>query len=189
MSELGIYVCRALPATEENIRLSENYEYKVTLSVVSQVAGLEFFTSYIFKKDITFPDMNATLIKFGLNPDDYECHRSGNIGQTEVIFYYEHKVTKEPFNLKISDVVQRISNVDCLLHTTVGCHTGGAHETFFEHIMTRDNDWVYPVITSRSMLMEHWEKYFSEDDEVRAQFRLNIIDKFIEGETYVQYCL
>jgi hypothetical protein len=38
------------------------------------------------------------------------------------------------------------------------------------------------------ILKEHWDLYFSDDDEFKKDFEKSIISKFKEGETFVMYC-
>lgn len=82
----------------------------------------------------------------------------------------------------------------------VGYQRKGANDRFYE-----DGMWDSPCVLDAKTLNEHWEKYFSfktpdsvggfgscveldfEDEEMKRRFKENIIDKFIEGETFVIY--
>ena len=44
--------------------------------------------------------------------------------------------------------------------------------------------WDSRCVTSIDELKEHYEKYFKESGE---HFKTDIIDKFVEGETFVIY--
>lgn len=71
-----------------------------------------------------------------------------------------------------------ISKVDlCLAYKEIGYQRKGANKKFYE-----DNMWEGPTVVSLKTLLEHKEKYFDEE------FQTNIVDKFVEGETFVVYC-
>lgn len=88
----------------------------------------------------------------------------------------------------------------CLMIEEVGYQRKGANKQFYE-----DGKWDSPCITDKKTLLEDWEKYFScktpnskggwgsgvefdqEEDEMKNNFKSNIVDKFIEGETFVIY--
>jgi hypothetical protein len=88
----------------------------------------------------------------------------------------------------------------CLDCEEVGYQRKGANQQFYE-----DGMWGSEPVFDMATLLEHWEKYFSaptpeskggwgsgteydlEADEMRKRFKENIIDKFVEGETFVYY--
>jgi hypothetical protein len=88
----------------------------------------------------------------------------------------------------------------CLAVEEVGYQRKGANNQFYE-----DGMWDSPCVTEKNVLLEHWEKYFSKqtpespggwgsgvefnisDEEMRSRFKENIIDKFVENETFVIY--
>lgn len=88
----------------------------------------------------------------------------------------------------------------CISLEEVGYQRKGANSQFYE-----DGMWDYKCITELSVLKEHWKKYFSKPTpdseggwgsgveldlaakEMKKRFKENIIDKFVEGETFVIY--
>lgn len=88
----------------------------------------------------------------------------------------------------------------CLDCEEVGYQRKGANQQFYE-----DGMWSSEPVCDKATLLEHWEKYFSaptpdskggwgsgteydlEAAEMRKRFKENIVDKFVEGETFVYY--
>lgn len=88
----------------------------------------------------------------------------------------------------------------CLALEEVGYQRKGANSQFYE-----DGMWGSKCITDLNVLKEHWEKYFSKPTpeskggfgsgveydltakEMREGFKKNIIDNFVEGETFIIY--
>lgn len=99
---------------------------------------------------------------------------------------------KNPSTLKQKDF--------CIAVDEVGYQRKGANKQFYA-----DGMWSSPCVLKKEILLEHWEKYFShstpespggwgssveytqEDEIMKNNFKTNIIDKFIEGETFVIY--
>lgn len=88
----------------------------------------------------------------------------------------------------------------CILCEEVGYQRKGANKKFYE-----DGMWDSPCVVDLKTLNDHWERYFShstpesnggwgssveykqDDGEMKENFKRNIIDNFIEGETFVVY--
>jgi hypothetical protein len=88
----------------------------------------------------------------------------------------------------------------CIAIEEVGYQRKGANSQFYE-----DGMWSSKCVTDLKTLKEHWKKYFSEqspdskggfgsgveykleNEEMKKRFKENIIDKFVEGETFVIY--
>ncbi len=71
----------------------------------------------------------------------------------------------------------------CIAYVEVGYQRKGANKQFYD-----DGKWGSPCVTDKKTLLEHWEKYFSDDEERKADFKRNIVDKFVEGVNFVCYC-
>lgn len=76
----------------------------------------------------------------------------------------------------------------CVAYKEVGCQRGGENKLF------REEQPESPVV-SLSVLSEHWARYFQYIADIEknpalndTDFKKNIIDKFVEGETFVDYC-
>ena len=72
---------------------------------------------------------------------------------------------------------------DCINYMEVGYQRKGANKLFYED-RRLDNIW---CITTKDELIDHWEKYFSETEQLKKDFKESIIDRFIENETFVTY--
>lgn len=79
-------------------------------------------------------------------------------------------------------------NKSCVTYENVGYQSGGENKLF------REEQPVSPVV-SLSVLVGHWERYFQYIADIEknpalndTDFKKNIIDEFVEGETFVDYC-
>lgn len=88
----------------------------------------------------------------------------------------------------------------CISFEEVGYQRKGANSLFYEKGM-----WDSPCVLDKKTLMLHWKEYFSKstpeskggfgsqveyklaNKEMKKNFKENIINKFIEGETFVVY--
>jgi len=43
-------------------------------------------------------------------------------------------------------------------------------------------------ILSKDVVVEHWKKYFSDDEYSVKNFKEQIVDRFVDGETFLLYC-
>jgi hypothetical protein len=107
-------------------------------------------------------------------------------------------VRKVKFKLKGPKTFQQVDR--CIAFDEVGYQRKGANTQFYA-----DDMWDSPCILTSEVLLSHWKKYFSyktpeskggwgsgveftlEDYEMKYRFKENIIDNFIEGETFVIY--
>lgn len=69
-----------------------------------------------------------------------------------------------------------------IFYEEIGYQRKGQNKQFMD-----DDIWSGPCILKKEVLLDHWTKYFSFDEFCRNEFKTNIIDKFIEGETFVIY--
>lgn len=72
----------------------------------------------------------------------------------------------------------------CLAYDEVGYASGGANKDFYDY----DSEVGFNCVLTKNELIEHWEKYFSDNEVGKDNFKNWIIDKFVEGETFVTYC-
>jgi len=119
---------------------------------------------------------------------------------------YYHNL-RDAFDFCHDKILVRIStpplltkNETCIAIEEVGYQRKGANKQFYE-----DNMWSGQCVIDKKTLIDHWKKYFSHatpeskggfgsgveykqiDEEMKRNFKENIIDKFIEGETFVCY--
>jgi len=135
-------------------------------------------------------------------------------GYKQLYKFYARGNKKHYFNLnwawKLAEKKCTVTIIDpevtskvekCIKYEKIGYQRKGANKKFYE-----DEMWDSPCIVDSKTLNEVWEKYFSyntpdskggygsgveydlSDDEMRKYFKENIIDKFIEGETFVMFC-
>jgi hypothetical protein len=163
--------------------------------ILSDFPELSPFKDFLFERENEYYDLGGELKKMGYNLDDIIS--LGTSYGSDVIYYYETKdgekiEIKNPSTLKQKDF--------CIAVEEVGYQRKGANKQFYE-----DGMWSSPSVLKLEILNEHWEKYFSfqtpnseggfgssveynqEDDVMKTNFKENIIDKFIEGETFVIY--
>ena len=139
------------------------------------------------------------LKKYGHIPE-YEFFASGD-GITYFNLNSAWNFSKEQISVKLIDPVT-ITKIDkCVSCIEVGYQRKGANKKFYENDI-----WSSPCIILKEELLNHWENYFSyqtpesiggfgsgvehqlDDDEMKSNFKENIIDKFIKNETFVMYC-
>lgn len=155
----------------------------------------ELFESEEYSKYLTFLPL---LKEYGYKPS-YKFFASGS-GKTYYCLnsarkFADKKTSVTVINPKTFDKTERSIETK-----EVGYQRKGANTLFYEN-----NIWDSPCITSKDILLNHWETYFSkktpeskggwgsgveftlEDDEMKSNFKKNIIDNFIEGENFVVY--
>lgn len=185
---LDIYVCRPIPR-EEKVIGSDEY-------MLSDFPELEIFSHLAFEQEVEFHEIDEDLKKMGYNPEDLQW-RGTEYSDSVIVEFSDNEgnriVITDP---TISKRSERFIKVE-----EVGYQRKGANKKFYE-----DGMWDSPAVLKMDTLKDHWEKYFShqtpdsaggwgsgveyklEDEEMKARFKENIIDKFIEGETFVLYC-
>ncbi len=156
----------------------------------------QLFESEIFKE---YNRRFASVMKkFGYRPR-YKYFASGTM-KTYYTLNYARDFADKWVNVSVIDPPTYKVIEKCIAFEEVGYQRKGANKKFYE-----DGMWDSPCIIDSKTLNEHWEKYFSrqtpeskggwgsgveynkEDTEMREDFKRNIIDKFIEGETFVIY--
>jgi len=140
----------------------------------------------------------SVMKKFGYRPR-YKYFASGNM-TTYYNLNSARSFAEKWVKITIVDPPAIDEIETCIGFEEVGYQRKGANKKFYE-----DDMWDSPCVVDSKTLNEHWEKYFSkqtpeskggwgsgveydkEDNEMREDFKRNIIDKFIEGETFVIY--
>jgi hypothetical protein len=156
----------------------------------------ELFASEIFKEYTR--RFSSVMKKFDYRPR-YKYFASGNMTtyyNLNSAMDFSEKLVK----IIIIDPPTENKIETCIGFEEVGYQRKGANKKFYE-----DGMWDSPCVVDSKTLNEHWEKYFSnqtpeskggwgsgveynkEDTEMREDFKRNIIDKFVEGETFVIY--
>lgn len=84
--------------------------------------------------------------------------------------------------VKLVDPTVIYRDEECITFDEVGYQRKGANKQFYD-----DGMWDAPCVVDLKTLEEHWEKYFSETNELKHGFKRNVIDNFVAGETFVIY--
>lgn len=157
----------------------------------------ELFESDVYKTYMEkyYPLLNG---KYGYE-NDFKFYASGN----ETNYFNLNKVRDFVENLvrvKIINPTTVPKEEKCIAVEEVGYQRKGANKKFYS-----DGMWDSPCVLTLETLKEHHEKYFSyptpddkggwgsgveydmEADEMKKYFQENIIDNFVEGETFVIY--
>lgn len=120
----------------------------------------------------------SVLLNYGWE-ENYYFFASGSgkyyYNLVDVWNYVRDQIKVHIINPPLIDKVEKV-----ITFSEVGYQRKGQNEEF-----RNEEKW---LVTDTKTLYEHWEKYFSYDEEHKQNFKTNIIDKFIEGETFVEYC-
>jgi len=147
---------------------------------------LLIFSDFFFKKTQEYLNFEQTFKNLGITE---KCNGHGFKREVEddenssmgVIFFLEGE--KKTRFIKLEDIVRFDKEVTMIHYESVGYQRKGANKLFYDN-----KEWDEGgCITTLEKLNEHWDKYFSSDNEDRNNFKRNIINKFIEGETFVIY--
>ena len=163
--------------------------------LISENTELQQFSNLQFERNNEYYDIEGALKQMGYDYKDLTCY-SQEYGEN-VTFLFKTSTDEE---VCLVDPPILVKKEMCLMVEEIGYQRKGANKKFYE-----DDMWDSPCITDRSVLLDHWEKYFSynkpdskgefvygveyelTDNEMRSRFKENIIDKFIDGETFVIY--
>ena len=116
------------------------------------------------------------LLEFGWE-ETYPFFATGNQTQYYCLNHAD-RFLESQVQIQITNPPIITKEVVCIFAEEIGYQRKGANEQFYTDKMW-DSD--KPVILL-STLLEHRDKYFSE-----SNFQINIIDKFIEGQSFVLY--
>jgi hypothetical protein len=154
------------------------------------------FQHLCFEKELEFYDFEKAMKDKGYDVKDF--YNGGMEFGPKAIFDLIHR--EEGYKVVIVDPPMIKIKKTGFICEEVGYQRKGANKRFYE-----DGMWDSPCVTDLNTLNEHWGKYFSyqtpeskggwgsgveytlEDSEMRSRFKENIIDKFVEGETFVIY--
>lgn len=164
--------------------------------IIEDDTELSIFKDFFFEKEIEFYDFEEPMKNMGYDLKDF--YNGGMEFGPDATFDLVHR--EEGFKITLVNPPTIKIKKTGFIYEEVGYQRKGANKKFYE-----DGMWDSPCITDSKTLNEHWEKYFSyqtpdskggwgsvveyslEDEEMRRGFKENIIDKFVEGETFVIY--
>lgn len=162
--------------------------------VLSDTPELSVFKEFLFERENEYFNLDKELKKLGKDPNVVEC--LGTQYGNEIIYYFR----ENGVDFQIHNPSTFKKKEFCIAVEEVGYQRKGANKLFYENGM-----WDSPCVTKMETLVEHWEKYFSyqtpnseggwgsgveysqEDEEMKNNFKVNIVDKFVDGETFVTY--
>ncbi len=212
---LDIYVKKPIMATSELIELDRIENLPDDLSSFSITKNLELnkWKHFSFKKDVEYIDFEKTFKKFNINFDKYYWCMTGGKGyhfRKKENKHHIRKCKKYPYKLlfKWNELITFIKEEDYIIVDEVGYQRKGANKRFYGENEYKEglSMWDSPPVVELNILLEHWEKYFSyetpkepsefgsgveyhqADSEMKDRFKRNIIDNFVEGNTFVFYC-
>ena len=175
----------------------------------------ELFKDFVYTKTVEETlaageehiNMRKMVIDYGYDPEKYlwnlleVCDPKGDVVAYELILVNSETREKEPSvvlsSYEVDEKYTEVYESDftythsflALDYEDIGWQRKGANRKFYE-----DGLWGSAVYT-KDELIRHWNEYFSSADTygpceawvARQRFKENIVDKFIEGETIVDY--
>lgn len=184
----------------------------------SQTEFIEFFKDFVFESKESIYDLEGLLAEQGYTWEDIDH-------QDDDYSYRDDDFHPGDFQFIMKDgKVLTFNNARTILAPYKGCvceevgyQRKGANRAFYA-----DDMWDSADVFKMETLLEHWEKYFSGEgnvkkeggikiqegkvsveegvpwgfgveydntaEENRKRFKENIIDNFVQGETFVVYC-
>lgn len=217
---LDIEVIKPIRATPALIKkhIEDTLPNKYKSCSITLNESLKRFMNLSFKKEVEYIDFVATFKSLGLNLDDYTCGMSSENGYhfmlnsnilpgVSISSLCDEDDSTYGYDLVVGYEMLKtyLEEEDWIIGECVGYQRKGANKLFYKN-EDGVNMWNHPPIVEKSVLIEHWEKYFSHstpnapggfgdsveyndpDSVMKQNFKRNIIDKFKEGDTYVIYC-
>lgn len=160
-------------------------------AILEEHPELACFKKLAFKKTNEYYDLKTAAKKKGYKLEDLQC-RMMSAGRFEFEDNQGKRVVLKPKTFKKKEL--------CLAIEEIAYQRKGANSKFYE-----DEAWNSKCITSRRMVSNHWKKYFSKNTpaskggwgwgvefklankEMKETFKKNIVDKFVEGKTFLMY--
>lgn len=113
--------------------------------------------------------------------EDYAFFASGSgVNYFNLVNAYHFVDEKTKIRIIEPEISKKIEK--CICVEEVGYQRKGANQQFYD-----DGMWDAPCVLQKDVLYNHWYKYFSDTQSQMDDFQINIVDKFIEGETFVIY--
>ena len=161
--------------------------------ILSENPELNIFYHLSFQRENEYFDIESAAKNAGYKLSDLKW--IGTSYRDNTIFTYEVE-SGEKITLENPPLISK--KEICIAFEEVGYQRKGANKKFYE-----DGMWNSPCIVDKTTLLDHWKKYFSHnipqkddeikrpiylsDEEMKKSFKENIVDKFVEGQTFVIY--
>jgi predicted AlkP superfamily phosphohydrolase/phosphomutase len=124
-------------------------------------------------------DYLPILIKHGYKPEySFFASKKWHFNLNSAWKFAEKEVSLE---VKNPPTIPKLEK--CITAEEIGYQRKGANSKFYD-----DGMWDSEPILDKDVVIEHWKKYFSDDDYSVKNFKEQIVDKFVEGETFLLYC-
>lgn len=164
--------------------------------IISQNPELEIFKHLAVEKENSYYNIEAELNKLGLK--ESEVKFCSFYGGNDAEFKFIRKDNNEQITLINPEFY--LKKELCIAVYELGYQRKGANKLFYEKGI-----WDSPFILDSKTLKKHWKLYFSAktpdspggfascteydltNAEMKSNFKKNIIDKFVQGETFVVY--
>ena len=184
---------------------------------ITENPELERWKHLSFKKQVEYIDFEKSFAQFGLDHNDFEWRMTGGDGyyydrktkSESTIISLCSLIDDEEHGYDVcipwKKLITFLKEEDIIIGQEVGWQRKGANSIFYQKNESGNSMWASPPVISSDVLTEHWNKYFScstpraegefgysvefeqPDSEMRQNFKENIIDKFVEGDTFVLY--
>jgi len=208
---LDIYVYKPVGFTDQN-EAQANYDDIngcLTFFNVDENPELVKYDKFIYSISVEEYNLNEIYNKYNFEEDDLimSSDEFENFDTPDEKYFLIWTLTDGRV-LKIEENTLPTSTKDCkmIAFEKVAYQRKGANAAFY-----KDGMWDSSLVTDKTTLIDHWNKYFSGDvkkekkelkpgfltglgteydldaKENRENFKNNIIDKFIDGETMVGY--
>lgn len=192
---MGLDICVNRPVMLGNRNPNEVEDFYI----LDDNPELSVFKDFIFERENEYYDLKTAAKNAGHDLSELTWS-SISYGEDacEIAYIFNDKNGNE---IKLTDVPKITKLQKCIAYEEIGHQRKGVNKRFYD-----DGVWGGPCITDNNTLIDHWVKYFSGntpesvggcgssvehdliDKEMKTQFKSNIVDKFIEGETFVVYC-
>jgi len=146
--------------------------------ILSESPNLTVFTHLAFERVNEYYDLETAIRNIGYKLDDLKWIGTSYHGAVQ--YTYKNKIGEE---VVITDPPIIYKKELCIFSEEIGYQRKGANKKFYD-----DGMWDGVDVVEKWVLLEHWNKYFSDTEDLRRSFKENIVDKFIEGSTFVCYC-
>ena len=141
-------------------------------------SSFKLFRKYAVVKRETYFNIDSEIKRLGFKKDELQ-YNGAQYGPNP-IFWYTNINTGEKIEIQNPKIIAL--NKKVIYVKEVGYQRKGQNGRFHE-----DDQWNGKAITNLHILKLHWRRYFSGSTWARNNFKRAIVDKFVEGQTFVVY--
>ena len=206
---LSIAVIRPIPIGDRKIEDLEDFY------VLEECPELKIFERFAFERENGYFDLEETAKQRGYDFESLQWKLTHYDNEKKWMVY--EFVDKDENRVVLENPIEFSKKEMCIIGEEVGCQRKGANKNFYSDDMwdspcvvdlkTLEEHWNKyfsgdgniakegevaiengAVIMERGVPFGYGVEYDLPANENRENFKRNIIDKFIEGETFVSYC-